>query len=269
MQRPADMTNDQRSTINDQRRHTWPTEITPELGRIVQAPDVPPGFGLFYTTVDFSGRLAGEDLDALTAHLERRWGAGIGLVTCTQVHGADAVFAQDPPDGWREVGRCDAIWSDRPNVAIGIKVADCLPVTIIDPAHGVLANIHSGWRGAAEAIVGSTLEAMKRLSRFSLETARVWLGPSIRSCCFEVGEEVVAAMSARYGDVTDCLAPGREDRPHFDLARLTGRILTGAGLPAGSLYDSGICTRCEGSIFHSWRRDRAAAGRVLAVAVQA
>jgi hypothetical protein len=247
----------------------WPIETTPELGRIVLAPAAPEGFALFYTTVDFSGRLAGEDLDALTAMIESRWGEGIGLVTCTQVHGTDAVFAQNPPTGWREVGRCDAIWTDRPKVAIGIKVADCLPIAIIDDAHGVMANIHSGWRGASDAILPDTLEAMQRLSSFSPASSRAWLGPSIRSCCFEVGEEVVAAFRARYGEVTDCVVPGTGERPHFDLVRLSVRLLAEAGVPPGRIFDSGLCTRCEGSVFHSWRRDREAAGRVLALAVQA
>ncbi len=247
----------------------WPIESTPALGRIVVAPGVPSGFGLFYTTVDFSGRLVGEDLEALTAAIEGRWGAGIGLVTCTQVHGADVVFAQNPPTAWREVGKCDAIWSDRPRVGIGIKVADCLPVTFVDAAHGVIANVHSGWRGAAEAIVPRTIAEMQRLSAFSTASARVWLGPSIRACCFEVGGEVVEAFRARYGDVTDCVVPGKGERPHFDLARLTRRLLEEGGIPPGAVVDSELCTRCAGSIFHSWRRDGTAAGRVLAVVVQA
>jgi YfiH family protein len=247
----------------------WPIETTTEIGRILAAPDVPPGFGLVYSTLDFAGRLAGEDLDALTAFIDRRWGAGIGLVTCTQVHGTDVVFAQNPASSWRDVGTCDAIWSDRPRVAIGIKVADCLPVTIIDSEHGVMANVHSGWRGASSGIVTRTLEAMQRLSTFSAAAARVWLGPSIRACCFEVGADVVDAFRSRYGDVTDCLVPGGGARPHFDLVRHTTRILKEAGIPRSRVIDSGVCTRCEGSIFHSWRRDRAAAGRVLAIAVQA
>ncbi|HEY0592063.1 MAG TPA: peptidoglycan editing factor PgeF [Thermoanaerobaculia bacterium] len=247
----------------------WPIESTPEVGRVVVAPGVPPGFGVFYTTVDFSGRLVGEDLDALTAMIDRRWGAGVGLVTCTQVHGTDVVFAQNPPGAWREVGTCDAIWSDRPRVAIGIKVADCLPVTFVDAAHGVVANVHSGWRGASGAIVPRTIAEMQRLSAFSPATARVWLGPSIRSCCFEVGPEVVGAFHARYGDVTDCVAPGKGERPHFDLARLTRRLLEEAGVDPAAIVDSGLCTRCDRSFFHSWRRDGPASGRVLAIVVRA
>lgn len=247
----------------------WNVVTTPEVGRILLAPEVPEGFGLFYTTLDFQGRLAGEELDALTALIDRRWGPRIGLVTCRQVHGTEVVFAESPPAEWREAGECDAIWSDRPKVAIGIKVADCLPVTLIDAAHGAMANIHSGWRGASGAIVPRTIEAMQRLSSFSIAGARVWLGPSIRACCFEVGEEVVDAFRARYGDVTECVVPGAGERPHFDLVRLTARLLAEAGLPPGSVVDSGLCTRCEGSVFHSWRRDRNASGRVLAVVIQA
>lgn len=247
----------------------WISETTEEIGRIVLAPDVPDGYGLLYTTIDFSGRLRGEDLDALTRLLRRKWGSAIGLATCTQVHGTEIVFATNPPTDWRETGECDALWTDRPHVALGIKVADCLPVTLIDPEHGVVANLHSGWRGAAAGITDRTIAEIQRLSSFSVETARAWLGPSIRGCCFEVGEEVVDAFAQRYGNVDDCIDRTRGERPYLDLVRLTRRVLAGSGIAEERIADSGLCTRCEPASFHSYRRDRAASGRVLAIAVQA
>ncbi|MGH9458548.1 MAG: polyphenol oxidase family protein [Thermoanaerobaculia bacterium] len=245
----------------------WRVEATPELGRVVVAPGVPEGYGLFYTTVDYGGRLRGEELDALVRFLEARWGEGIGLATCTQVHGTAIAFAQDPPTPWRELGECDALWSDRPRVALGIKVADCLPVTIVDPSSRVAANVHSGWRGAAADIVGRTIAELERLSNFSAAHAAAWLGPAIRACCFEVGEEVVDAFANRYRDVTECVDRSRGERPYFDVARLTRRLLAEHGVTR--VLDSGLCTRCGEALFHSYRRDRAAGGRILAITVQA
>lgn len=247
----------------------WPVETTEEIGRIVLPPDVPDGYGLLYTTVDFSGRLGSEDRDALTRMVRRKWGAEIGLATCTQVHGTDVVFALNPPRDWRELGECDALWTDRPHVALGIKVADCLPVTLIDPDHRVAANLHSGWRGAAAGITDRTVAELHRLSSFSADSARAWLGPSIRGCCFEVGEEVVDAFANRYGNVEDCVDRTRGERPHFDLVRMTRRVLAESGIGEERIVDSGLCTRCEPPTFHSYRRDRANTGRVLAIVVQA
>lgn len=247
----------------------WITETTEEIGRVVFAPGVPDGYGLLYTTIDFSGLLGDEDRDALTRLLRRKWGAEIGLATCTQVHGTDVVFATNPARDWREVGECDALWTDRPHVALGIKVADCLPVTLIDPEHRVAANLHCGWRGAAAGIADRTVAELQRLSSFSAGSARAWLGPSIRGCCFEVGDEVVESFTKRYGNVDDCVDRTRGERPYFDLVRMARRVLVEAGIEHERIADSGLCTRCEPAAFHSYRRDRAASGRVLAIVVQA
>ncbi|HUP64312.1 MAG TPA: peptidoglycan editing factor PgeF [Thermoanaerobaculia bacterium] len=247
----------------------WTTEPSAHIGRTLVAPGLPDEYGLFYTMTDFSGRLSGDDAAALRAHIEQRWGKDIGLSTCTQVHGTAVEFAGDPSTGWREIGECDGIWSDRPGIALGIKVADCLPVTLIDPEHRVIANLHSGWRGAAQGIVPRAIEEMRRLSSFDSSSAFAWLGPAIRQCCFEVGDEVVAAFRQRYGPVDDCVRAGARGRPHFDLAAMTRRLLAAEGIPADRIADAALCTRCEVDLFHSYRRDGAGSGRILAVAIQA
>ncbi|HEX3581414.1 MAG TPA: polyphenol oxidase family protein, partial [Thermoanaerobaculia bacterium] len=137
-------------------------------------------------------------------------------------------------------------------VALGIKVADCLPVTILDRGNHIAANIHSGWRGAAQNIVGKTLDVI------GARNAEAWLGPSIRVCCFEVGEEVAERFDARFVDRS-------YPKPHVDLAAYTTAVLRERGIDR--IHDSQLCTRCEGSIFHSFRRD-GSGGRNLAILTQ-
>jgi len=209
----------------------WPIHTTP-IGRIVTPPFVPDGFSLFYTTRDFPGRFTPE-LIAMT---------GTPLASCDQVHGANVVKAP-------ATDACDALWSDEKG-ALAIKVADCLPVTFIDPAQHVIANVHSGWRGAAQNIVAKTLDAAP------LSTdAIAYLGPSIRVCCFEVGEEVASQFGPEYVDRSYA-------KPHVDLVAFTIDALRGL-----RVYDSGLCTRCDDSIFHSYRRDKSG-GRNLAIVTQ-
>jgi len=211
------------------------------LGRIVVAPNVPDGYALFYTTRDFDGRAD----ETLRTFVRERTGAE--LSTCHQVHGkavtkAPAVAVNSDCD------TCDALWSDAPHTALGIKVADCLPVTLIDPDRGVMANIHSGWRGAVQRIVDATIDAIG-----ATPSTIAWLGPAIRVCCFEVGEEVAEQF------------PGFVDRtlgskPHVDTVAFTRELLQARGITA--IYDSGLCTRCT-ELFHSYRRrDK---GRNLAI----
>jgi YfiH family protein len=234
----------------------WPIENT-GIGRIVVPPSLPDGFALFYTTIDFDGRLDHDAAARLMQIVRDRFGIDATLSTCVQVHGRSIVLAK-PDARWRECDSCDALWSNEPGTAIGIKVADCLPITIADMDRGVIANIHSGWRGAVQKIAAEAINAIGPVTA----NAQAWLGPSIRVCCFEVGEEVVDQFRASYAEVDSFVERGGV-KPHVDLPGLTAALLVERGFAASHIHDSGLCTRCEGSIFHSYRRRQG--GRNLAI----
>ncbi|HEX7678419.1 MAG TPA: polyphenol oxidase family protein, partial [Thermoanaerobaculia bacterium] len=160
---------------------------------------------------------------------------------------------------WRECDSCDALFSSDPGIALGIKVADCLPITIAAMDRGVIANIHSGWRGAVQKIVAEAIDVLGTVSAH----AQAWLGPSIRVCCFEVGEEVVDEFRASYSNA-EAFVDRSNAKPHIDLPGLTTALLLERGFAPQHIHDSGLCTRCDGSIFHSYRRARG--GRNLAIA---
>ena len=203
--------------------------VTP-LGRIVVAPHVPPGHRLFYTTIDFRGAIGAE----LAAFV------GMPIAHCNQVHGATVT---------RLGGDCDALWSDVP-AALAIKTADCLPVSLI--GSGRIANVHCGWRGAVQRIVDATLDVTGPMDA-------AWLGPSIRVCCFEVGEEVAQQFPAAFVDRSYA-------KPHVDIPAFVTSRLHERGV--AQIHDSELCTRCDGSIFHSFRRDGRSGGRNLAILVK-
>ena len=237
----------------------WSIEPSP-VGRIAIPPFVPAGFAVFCTTRDYPGRITEVLSRELTGVARERFGVESTLATCTQVHGV-AVERATHSKHWRECDSCDALWSDEKGVALGIKVADCLPVTMVDSTHSVIANAHSGWRGAVQQITAKTVDAAKSASAFDPASAWAYLGPSIRVCCFEVGEEVAAQFDARYVDRSHA-------KPHVDLVAFTTDILTARGFAPERVSDSGLCTRCEGSVFHSFRREGKGGGRNLAVVAQ-
>lgn len=227
----------QSSTIEASIEHT-------SIGRVVVPPNVPETFRLFYTTFDFEGRITRPLKDFV----------GRPLATCNQVHGStvhQATGARHAASGERE---CDALWTDQKNLALAIKVADCLPVTLID-TRGVIANIHSGWRGAVQNITAATVDS----APLDPASTIAWLGPAIRVCCFEVGEEVASQFEERFVDRT------LGSKPHVDIAAFTADVLRNRGIER--IADTGLCTRCEGSIFHSYRRDKRG-GRNLAIVAQ-
>ena len=222
------------------------------IGRIVVPYGVPEGFTLFYTTVDFDGAIGPQLLDI--GHRSPVAGRRGLIASCDQIHGPTIhrVSGDRRPATGEPI--CDALWTDQRNTALAIKVADCLPVTLIDPA-GVIANIHSGWRGAVQNITAATLDA----AALDRSTTVAFLGPSIRVCCFEVGEEVAEKFDPAYVDRT------LGAKPHVDIARFTAGVLQSGGVTR--IVDTGLCTRCEGSVFHSYRRDKRS-GRNLAIVAQ-
>ena len=225
-------------------------------------PNVPRGFRVFYTTIDFDGRIDNRIRDFV---------APAALSSGHQVHGVSVLRA--PVDELQ----CDALWSDQPQTALAIKVSDCLPVTILDPQHGVMANIHSGWRGAVQQIVAKTLDTAPLHPSHSI----AFFGPTIRVCCFEVGEEVAVQFPTRF--VNRTLGP----KAHVDIPAFTAAILRERGLE--QIVDTELCTRCGTGVsklrglavsgaptvrprnpetsqplFHSYRRDKQS-GRNLAI----
>ena len=231
----------------------WTLEPS-SLGRIAVPPHVPNGFSVFCTTRDFYGRLNDDIANDITSVVRERAGLETTLTTCTQVHGKTVRKAMSEAK-WRECDSCDALWSDAKGVALGIKIADCLPVSMIDAERGVIANVHSGWRGAVAGITAEAIDHMQPHDAFA------YLGPSIRVCCFEVGEEVAERFDAKFVDRTKA-------KPHVDLVAYTIDILRARGFRDERISDSGLCTRCEGSVFHSYRRDGANGGRNLTIVAQ-
>jgi YfiH family protein len=168
------------------------------------------------------------------------------LATVKQIHSATCVAAE----GKRGVlAQADAIIENTPGNAIAVKTADCIPVLLADERLRAVAAVHAGWRGTAAHIVQGAIDAMKQ--RYGTDPADLHaaIGPGIGACCYEVGPEVMAQF-------------GAEGRGHLDLEAENRRQLEGAGVPPDRIYAAHLCTMCRSDEFHSFRRDREAAGRM-------
>lgn len=167
-----------------------------------------------------------------------------------QVHGA-AILTASPGIA----GEGDALITDRAGLALGISTADCVPVLFASGA--VAAAAHVGWRGLVSGVVDAVVERLP-----SPSSTRVWVGPCIGPCCFEVGadvaEQIVAASDA---SVLGAGMPG--DKPRVDLRAAIAVQLRRRGVEPGTVVE--VCTRCASSGLASYRRDGAAAGRNLSL----
>jgi polyphenol oxidase len=168
------------------------------------------------------------------------------VATLKQIHSADCVAA----DGRTGVlGEGDALLENAPGSVIAVKTADCIPLLLVDDVNRAVAAVHAGWRGTVAQIARAAVDAMRSRFGTASEHLHAAIGPAIGNCCFEVGPEVAAQF-------------GREGRVHIDLAQENRSKLLEAGVTAGRIYASNLCTMCGAGEFHSFRRDRERAGRM-------
>ncbi|MGI9647041.1 MAG: polyphenol oxidase family protein [Acidimicrobiia bacterium] len=149
----------------------------------------------------------------------------------TQVHGSAVLEVSEP--GLACEG--DGLFTGTAGLPRAVRTADCVPVVV--HAETAVAVVHAGWRGMAAGVIAATLAAMERAGHLPVRAA---IGPSIGPCCYEVGEEVVAALGGR--------------------ATTTGAGSTSVDLWSGAesqlgelpVWRADLCTHCEGH-FHSYR----------------
>lgn len=192
--------------------------------------------------VGFLGRVPGIDVAAdraeamrrlQAAHEAGRVAAGLGahrLVTAEQVHGAGVAVV----GGASEHAGVDALVTDRNDVCLGIYVADCCAVWVVDPARRCIGLAHSGRKGTELGIVPAMIERMRE--EFGAEPGRMvaQLSPCIRPPCYEVDFAAEIVEQAR-------------------------------GTGVGEVVDVGTCTACNLEAFYSYRAEKGRTGRMLAL----
>jgi len=176
-----------------------------------------------------------ERLDA--AHEEIRKATGFGgwpLFTAQQVHGNKIAVLDEVGSARGEFPACDGIITNQPGVALGIYVADCCAVYIVDPKTPALGLAHSGRKGTELGVVTNAIRQM--VERFDSDPANmiVQLSPCIRPPHYEVD---FAAEITR-----QCRALGVQE-----------------------IHDSGICTACNLDRYYTYRAEKGKTGRMLAL----
>src|SRR5207302_9416175 len=125
-------------------------------------------------------------------------GREILAATGPQEPGADAVLALDP------------------GVAVGVRVADCVPVLLYDEASGAVAAVHSGWRGTRLSIAARGVRALQHAAGAEPQKILVAIGPGIGRCCYEVSADMANMFRGLFGtEAAD--NPAENPKPHLDL----------------------------------------------------
>jgi YfiH family protein len=214
-------------------------------------------------------RFTGDDDPAALAANYERLAAAVGVpverfAQGRQVHGAVVQRVRDvpdaaAPDGGARTGarggafpQADGQATALPEVACVVLTADCMPVALASP--GAVAMVHAGWRGLAAGVLEEGVRAVRELGGSGGPLVAA-IGPCAGGCCYEVGDDVRAALG-----LEPLGAPAT-----IDLAAVARERLGAAGVDA--VHDVGMCTMCsDPSLLFSHRRDGGRTGRQGGVA---
>lgn len=195
-------------------------------------------------------------------------GAGdIPVVVPSQVHKTHVVVVQDAASEALEAV-CAQAQSGADAVVVGVSrvasllcFADCVPVIVVSPT-GRFAVAHAGWRGAFARISSKAVRTLEKLDAGCAQAScyNAYIGPCIRSECFECGEDVHDAFAREFGSAC---AP---DASHIDLPWAVASDLESAGVERTRICDAGICTVCHAHDWFSYRASGGVCGRHGAIA---
>jgi hypothetical protein len=194
------------------------------------------------------------------------------------------ILTTSPPAG-------DGLMTAEPGVLLTIRIADCLPVLLVDPRRRVVAAVHAGWRGALARVIEKAVGDMRQAFGSNPQQLIAALGPSIRACCYQVGEEVVQSFHGSFAHAEQFFrplpnrpeaatdrhsilflsnnspghAPEHVPAARLDLIGVAQDQLSQAGVKPGNVCVADYCTACRSDLFFSHRKEGGATGRQAAV----
>ncbi|NBD22782.1 peptidoglycan editing factor PgeF [Paenibacillus glycinis] len=218
------------------------------------------------------------DADIDVVHNRRMLAEALGWPfeawTCAeQVHGSRvAIVRRDDRGKGREsrstaIGDADAMATDERGVLLTSFYADCVPLYFFDPAKGVVALAHAGWKGTVLEIARETIEAMT--ASFGCDPADIEaaIGPSIGLCCYEVNEvvldRVIPLMRSLNLEPDRLVNPTEGGKARINLKELNRQIMIKAGILPSRIECSDYCTGCSTDLFFSHRMEGGATGRMV------
>lgn len=176
-----------------------------------------------------------------------------------QVHSADVVCARSPRPVDESYRQADIILTDRPEVTLFMRFADCVPVFVYDPRKAVIGVAHAGWMGTLRDVATVMVNTMRKQYNSNPADVIACIGPSIGPDHYEVGADVILQVMQKFGDESDRVLKSNNGKIHFDLWKTNAILLERAGV--GKIETAGICTACHTEDWYSHRAEKGRTGR--------
>jgi hypothetical protein len=176
-----------------------------------------------------------------------------------QVHSGEVVLAATP----RREGapqRADAILTDRAEVTLLMRFADCVPILLHDPVQQAIGIVHAGWLGTVRQVARHAVRKMSEQYGTHPQDLLVGIGPSIAGHHYPVGPEVVDAIRDSLGEAAEAhLAPQPGGSMQLDLWSANEQLLREQGVE--HIEIAGLCSACDTDDWYSHRAERGRTGR--------
>jgi len=187
------------------------------------------------------------------------------LYSARQTHGKNVIYVTEETiheDG--NIDRdADGLMTDRKGLAVMVMGADCSLMVAADVRSRAVCAVHAGWKGTLNGMLGTALKKLSGKFGSAGTDINIFMGPAIRQCCYEIGDELAVRFRSRFGSGDHLVK--RNGSWYLDLAALNRRQALGFGIPDKNIYDTGICTCCD-SRYYSYRRE-GVTGRHAAIAM--
>ena len=173
-------------------------------------------------------------LDAVHRKIRAEHGlANLPFITAQQVHEKEIAIVDAIVSGNKCFENCDGLITKERGVCLGIYVADCCAVFLVDPVRRAIGLVHSGKKGTELGIVANAIRMMTAKFGSSVSDLVVQLSPCIRP-------------------------------PHYEIDFAMAIVRQCSELGVASVHDSGICTACDLKRYYSYRAEKGRTGRMLA-----
>jgi purine-nucleoside/S-methyl-5'-thioadenosine phosphorylase / adenosine deaminase len=176
-----------------------------------------------------------ENLDRM--HRRARQILGVGdrkFITVRQVHGDKIARVNSVPATDHCFEGCDGLITNQRDVCLGVYVADCCAVYLVDRNTRAIGLVHSGKKGTALGVVPQAIVLMRE--KFGVEP-----------------DDLIAQLSP-------CIRP-----PHYEIDFAAEIVRQCRDAEVGEISDSGICTACDLERYYSYRAEKGRTGRMLAL----
>ncbi len=159
----------------------------------------------------------------------------------------------------------DGFITNKKNIPLVTKYADCTPIILYDKIKNVIGNVHSGWRGTLQRISAKAVKLMIEKYNCNPADIIVCIGPCIKQCHFQVEEDFIENFKQEFGNVEKYYKTGEiiegKQKYYFDTTSLIIDYLTEIGINRENIFDSNICSVCNVAKMSSYRAEKEKADR--------